>query len=163
VTVADETRVALFLADYANADATGKFNIIGGGWQVTGRLPTGMTAPMVVVALIEVPASHYGEQLAWSLSLHDEAGELVSLPGPSGEPQALRVQQLAKIERPNVVGVVLPENYLPSRIQLMLNFAAGLLLSPGPYRWQLEIDGNHRPEWDLSFVVAGPPPQPVIG
>jgi hypothetical protein len=163
VTVADDARVALFLADFANADAIAKFNIVGGGWQVTGRLPTGMTSPMVVVALIEVPSSHYGEQLAWGLSLHNEAGDLVSLPGPSGEAQAMRVQQLAKIEKPNIPGVIVPENFLPSRIQLMLSFPGGLLLTPGPYRWRLEIDGNQLPKWDLAFVVAGPPPQPVIG
>jgi hypothetical protein len=163
VSLADEARVSLMLADFANADATGKLNIIGGGWQVTARLSTGMTPPICVIARVEVPASHYGEQIAWSMSLLGEAGDVVSLPGPSGELQALRIQQLAKVEKPNVPGLFLPPNSLRSQVQVVLNFSGGLLLAPGAYSWLFEIDGNEEPHWNIEFVVLGPPAQPVIG
>ncbi|MGH9293719.1 MAG: DUF6941 family protein [Acidimicrobiales bacterium] len=163
MTVANDARVSLLLADFANADATGKLNVIGGKWQVTSLLPTGLTQPMSLVVLIALPANHHGEQFAWGVSLHDEAGEVVSLPGPNGEPQAMRIQQVSKLETPDVRGVVLPSAHLPCSLQLVMNFPTGLLLSPGAYLWKVEIDGNSNPLWQVEFFVAGPPPRPVLG
>lgn len=162
MTVADEADVTLLLADFANVDAGGKLNVIGGGWQAVGRLPTGMTPPFSVVIRVEFPSARSGEQFAYGLVLHDEHGGTISFPGPSGELQELRIQHLAKAEKPTVPQVALPD-HLPSRVQIVINFGGGLLLSPGGYRWQFEVDGNARPEWHLAFAVIGPPPPPVIG
>lgn len=80
-----------------------------------------------------------------------------------GQPGAIRVAQLAKIERPSLPGTYLPSD-VPSRIQMIMNFPNGLPLQPGRmYKWQLEIDSDSRPEWEASFFIIGPPPAPVMG
>jgi hypothetical protein len=165
VTLADDARIRILLADFANSDSVGKVNVIGAAWQVTARLPTGLTPALTLVVLVNLPPRYYGEQFAFGVSLYDEPGDIVRLPlpGPVGEAQALRIQQVAKAERPNVPGVVIPSNSLPSQTQFILSFPGGLLLTPGLYYWQVEIDGNTRPDWRAEFLVAGPPPAPVVG
>src|SRR6059058_1416369 len=130
MSVGEEARAALILADYANTDAAQKLNLLGGGWQVTGIMPSGLTAPQALVAGIEVPERYVGEEFPVSLALVDEAGEPVKAPGPSGTVEAIRIAQLVKAERPNVPGVLL-HGKVWSRVQVVLNFPGGLPLRPG--------------------------------
>lgn len=160
--VADSVRVAVVLADFANADSAGKANILGAAWSFTGLLPNGLTPAQALVVLIEVAPQHLGEQFAVSCTLVNEAGDPVMMPGPTGELQALRVQQLVHAETPRVPGVVLPSS-LPGRTQVILNLGIGLPIPPGLYRWVVEVDGNANPQWGTTFCVAAPPPSPVIG
>lgn len=164
MSIADDVSVALFIADYGVADASQKLNILGGAWQICGlNAATGLTPPQTVVTILEVPAKYRGEQFALSLTLLNEAGDPVEVPGPTGESQALRVQQLAKVDPPMAPGVHIPP-HVPSRVQTILNLANGLPLAPNNlYRWELEVDGNRKPHWRVSFFVVGPPPPPVIG
>lgn len=153
----------MLLADYAAVDAAQKINMLGLGWQVTGLQATGYSPGHTVVVLISVPSGYVGESFALSLSLRDSTNEIVQLPGPAGALQPFRLQQLAKVERPNVAGVHLPAD-LPGHIQLVLNLPQGLPLPAGRlYRWVLEIDGNTNPQWETGFFVAGPPPPTVLG
>jgi hypothetical protein len=162
MSVGDEARACLILADYANADAARKLNLLGGGWQVTGLMPTGLTGPQALVAMIEVPPRLAGTEFPVSLTLLDEGGNPVMVPTPTGGQDALRIAQMAKAETPNVPGVLL-QGKVWSRVQVILNFGNGLPLQPGQaYTWKLEIDGTHNPQWAASFLVAAPP-QPVLG
>jgi|ERR1019366_1309538 hypothetical protein len=162
MSVGEEARASLILADYANMDAAGKLNLLGGGWQVTALTQTGLTPAQALVASIEVPERYAGTEFPISLTLLDEAGDQVKIPGPSGNMEALRIAQLVKAERPNVPGVLL-HGKVWSRVQVILNFSGGLPLRPGQsYSWSLEINSYHHPQWGASFYVAAPP-QPVLG
>ncbi len=162
MSIGEEARAYVILADYANTDAAQKLNLLGGGWQVTGITPTSLTPPQALVAVIEVPERYIAEEFPISIALVDEAGEPVKVPTPSGTIEALRIAQLVKAERPNVQGVLL-HGKVWSRMQVIINFAGGLPLRPGmSYTWKLEIDGHHNDQWCASFYVAAPP-QPVMG
>ena len=160
--VGEKARACLILADFANADAASKLNLIGGGWQVTGLMPSGLTGPQALVAMIEVPPNLAGTEFPLSITLLDEGGAQVMMPTPTGGQEALRIAQLAKAEIPNVPGVLL-HGKVWSRVQVILNFSNGLPLQAGQsYTWSLEIDGTHDPQWAVSFFVAAPP-RPVVG
>lgn len=123
-----------------------------------------MTAPQSVVVMVDLPPHHYNEDFALAVALLDQSGEPVQVPGPTGEPQTLRISQLAKAEEPVFPGHSVPRALVPSHVQMVINFAGGLSLVPAQlYTWQVEIDGDAKPSWQASFFVAGPSPGPVIG
>ena len=160
-----DTRVTVLLADYASADAAGKINMIGAGYVLAGwDSGTNSTAPMHVAVIMDVAGRHAGEQFTFELELRDTSlSEVVSLPGPTGQSQALRVSQLALAERPMVPGLHLPQD-VPCRVQLTLGFPNGLPLVPGHhYSWQLKIDGQRRPNWSADFFVPDVPKGPIFG
>jgi hypothetical protein len=163
--IADEARVAVFLADYAAADAVNKINAIGLGWAVTGTDPsTGLTAPQTLVAMLDVPPDRYGEDFTLTLTLRDEAGAPVALPGPAGTPQPMRIAQIVRAEEPTFGPAMnVPRDVLWAHVQVVLNLGNGLPLQPGLYSWQLDIDGKEDPKWRASFYVPGPRPAPVFG
>jgi len=161
VTISEDARVSIIMADYANQDAVQKINILGAGWQITGVGQNGLTAEQAVLVIVEVPPRYRGEQFAASLSLLNEANEAVQLQGPDGQPQALRIAQLARVDPPMMPGVYIP-NHVPSRVQILTRFGNGLPLAPNHlYTWAFEIDGN--PKASVSFFVVPPPAGPVIG
>ncbi|MDQ3480322.1 MAG: hypothetical protein M3423_03165 [Actinomycetota bacterium] len=164
MSVFSECRLVVLLADYAVADAGGKLNILGAGFTISGIQPTGLIGPQYVAVMIDVPAKFVGQEFPLSLELKDETtGMTVTLPGPTGEPDALRIQQFVKAEPPHIAGVYLPSS-LWSRVQLVMGFPNGLPLQPGGiYHWRAEIEGQHRAGWSAHFHVAGPPPPTVVG
>lgn len=162
----DTARVAVVLADYAATDAINKVNILGAGWAVAGRdLASGAVPPQTLVVFIDVPPPFYGQDFTVSLQLMDQAGQVVQLPGPVGEPQALRVAQIVRAEEPvTPAGSNIPKGVLWSHSQIIFSLPNGLPLPPNQlYTWTIEIDGEHRDVWAVSFYVPGPPPPPVIG
>jgi hypothetical protein len=162
VSIAEDIRASVFIADYAAPDPTGKLNAIGLHWQVTALQVTGMTPAHAVVAALEAPPVHSSEEVAVSLTLQDESGQAAKIMGPTGAVQDLRVQQVAKFEKPNVPGVPLHDKVW-SRANVILTFVNGLPLQPNhAYTWVLEVDGNTRPDWRAAFYV-GAPPSPVFG
>ncbi len=161
--IAEVIRVNIFLADYALADQSGKVNVLGAHWLLTGLGAQGATPQQALVVLFEVPASHTGEQFALSMTLSNGAGQPVQVAGPTGEQQPLRAQQLVQAQRPQIPGVALPSN-LPGQGSVVMALLAGLPLAPGQlYTWRVEVDGNTHPQWEASFYVVGPPPPPVFG
>ncbi len=157
--IAEAATATIVLADYAAVDASNKVNLLGAGWTITQIIQTGATAPHAVVVFIDVPAKFYGQMVPVSLMLLDDAGRPVE---PPGNPP-IRIAQLAKVERPQLPGIYLPDD-LPARIQVVMAFPMGIPLERGrKYKWQLEIDSATKPDWETWFCVAGPPPQPVIG
>jgi hypothetical protein len=160
----DEARVTVLLADYIAADGSGKLTAVGAGFTLAGLQPDGTTAPMHVAVLVDVPASHVGQDFALGIGLVDEAtGESVVVPGQDGRPEAMRVAQVVQAQAPSVPGMVVPAG-APGRVQLVLGFPQGLPLPSGrSYRWAVELDGRTRPEWSTSFHVPSPTPGPVFG
>lgn len=163
--IADNARVSILIGDFAATDAAGKVNVLGAGWQFAGiDAQTGMSAPHTLLVMVDIPPAHYNDSFALAAYLVDETDTPVEVPGPAGDPQALRIQHLAKVEEPNLPGVVIRRKIVPAHIQMVVDFRGGLPLPPSHmYSWQVEIDGDARPTWRSSFYVVGPPPAPVIG
>lgn len=162
--IAEDAQVVVLLADYIGVDAAGKLNALGAGFTVVGHNGS-TTAPLHVAAIIDVPAKYVGEDFALSLQLQDEtSGRLVQVPGQSGVLEALRVQQVVRVERPQSAGSVHLPPTMFARVQTVVGFPAGLPLIAGNYyAWQVQIDGHSRPEWQSRFYVPGLPPAPVFG
>ena len=160
----DDARAIIFVADHLAIDAGGKITALGLGFGIAGVQPNGLIAPQHVGVMIDVPSKYAGQDFALTIELRDEStGHTVEVPGPSGKIEALRVQQLLKVQPVNVPGLYLPES-VPARVQTSLAFPMGLPLQPGKsYKWWLEIDAQHRAGWEAAFHVAGPPPPPVFG
>jgi hypothetical protein len=162
--VADDATVRLLVADYASADVGGKLNVIGGGIAVLGHVPTaGQTAPFALVVWITVPPRHYNAECAVEIVLEDASGNPISLPGPTGQAQVMRVGQAVRFEEPKLLPGV-ARHVLRSRTQYVLAFPTGLPLPVGQqYVWRVKIDHQTRDDWTEQFVVPGPVPGPVIG
>lgn len=164
MSLSKEAHALVLLADYIGVDAAGKINAIGACFALSGVQQTGLTAPQYVAAVVDVPGKYAGQELTLGLELRDEeTGSAVTLPGPSGQLEAVRIQQVAVVHRPSVPGLHIPESVF-CRLQSTVAFPNGLPLPSGrSYAWRLEIDGQHRDEWTARFHVPGPPPPPVFG
>ena len=164
--ILDDALVCVVVADHITVEQTNKIYALGLGVNYFGLGPNGVTPPLSVAALIELPAMHAGTQFSVSLELRDEtAGHVVSvLMPPSGRKEALRVQQVMSADPPAIPNLTLPHES-PSRAQMVLGFANGLQLTAGHfYRWRFELDGQHRKGWSASFGVVGlTPNMPVFG
>ena len=160
----DSARVIVLLADYVSVDAAGKLTAVGAAFTFTGLQPDGHTPPVHVAVLVDVPSAHVGQDFALGIGLVDETtGQSVRVPGQSGELEALRVAQVVAAQPPQVPGMVVPSN-APGRVQLVLGFPQGLPLEAGhSYRWEVELDGQTRPQWSAWFHVPAPAPGPVFG
>lgn len=154
----------MFIADHIGMDSGGKLNALGAGFMVSGMQPTGLTSPLSIAVFIDVPSKYIGQDFTLSLELRNEAtGSAVTVPGPSGTPEALRLSQIARVERPDARGVFLPPE-VPARVQVVTAFPNGLPLVLGAvYSWRVEIDSQFRKGWSTSFFVPGPPPAMVFG
>jgi hypothetical protein len=161
--MATEFRASLLMADYLAVDVVGKITAVGLSWTIAGLdVNTGMTPPMSVGIIIDVPPDRLGKQFPVGLDLRNSSGVVVQVPGVSGALDALRVQQLMKAERPQL-GVYLPET-VGGRVQSLIAFASGIPLASGQsYHWHLEVDHQHSKAWEAHFHIAGPPPGPVLG
>lgn len=162
--VSEVASVRILLADYAASDAASKLNVIGGGVTVLGFVPAmNQTAPFTVVVTVSVPPSHYNHECALELVLEDALGNPVSLPGPTGEAQIMRVGQLIKFEEPKTQTGI-PRGSLRSRHQWVLGFSIGLPLALGQrYIWRVKIDHETRDDWTEEFFLPGPNPGLVVG
>ncbi len=155
---------SVLVADFANADSSGKLNMIGGALQYISRVQmpgfgVGLP-PMTVVVIIDVPAEYGQTDFSLVLTLRDGAGKPVQVPAQApGESQAMRISQIANARR----GPEQPTGIL-GRVQLVMSLATGIPLQPGEaYYWELEINGHTDRNWRASFYVYPDPPQPIIG
>lgn len=164
--VAERSRVALFLADYANADASHKVNALGAGWGVAGTDVTrGVVAPQTVIVFIDSPPELYGDEFVFSLTLRDSTGTAVVVPGPTGNPEPLRVAQNLRVEEPATNPQLhIPRGTVWAHNQIVLNLAEGLRLPLGDlYTWTLDLDGTRSDRWGVSFYVPAAHHGPVFG
>jgi hypothetical protein len=164
VSVSDSARVTVLIADYVAVDGSGKLTAVGAGFMLTGLQPDGQTPPVHIAVLVEVPNNQVGQDFALGIGLFDDTnGQAVLVPGPNGEPEALRLAQVVQAQVPALQGMLVPQS-VPGRVQLVLAFPQGLPLEVGhSYRWAVEIDGQSKPEWSAWFHVPAPAPGPVFG
>jgi hypothetical protein len=166
-TVSEDARVSIHVADYIAVDGGGKLNAIGLSVNLLGlnsQTSPPLSPPMYVAVIVEVSRRLMGEEVAFSIELRDltaDASVQVPMP-PKGDLQTLRVQQMARVEAPNLPGVALPSD-APCRIQAVLGFQGLPLVADHAYEWRVSIDGQHRKSWAYRFMVVGPPPVPIIG
>lgn len=164
MSLVEEARVVVLVADYIAADASNKLNFIGAGFQLAGHdAQTGVIAPQHVAVIVDLPAKHHDTDVSLGVELRNrDTDQVVHVPGPM-ESQTMRIQQVVRPMRPSMPGVWLPDT-LPCRVQYLLQFPGGLPLPAGHgYYWRVELDGNHRKDWKSEFYVPGPPPGPVFG
>jgi hypothetical protein len=133
-------RAHIVLADFAEADASGKVHLLGGGWTVT---KAGAGAHAVIVFL-KVPAVHCGIPISVTLRLLSESGEVVEQPGLGG-PQRLEITGQVEMQEP-----LDWDQAVDLDAVFPVNFGA-LALQAGSYRWIAEIDGKEAATND--FIV----------
>lgn len=155
--------VRIFLADYAVADPGGKVTMVGGGIAIFGFNPaTGTTAPFTVIAVVTFDPKCIGDSPAIELSLENDQGQLVQLPG---QPGPLRVGTSEKLNPPpGLPGIVVPNDAVRPRTQIIMQFQNGLPLPPGNgFKWRVRVDHETRPEWTEFLYVPTASAGPVIG
>ena len=114
------------LCDYATV-ADGKLYISGGGWSVTNA----QVPASAVAAKFEVPWTQANQPIRIAFRLIDADGAPVLLSGPQG-PLPVGAEAVLEVSRP--LGVP------------PLSLAAGRRFS-----WVLEVDGETREDWTLTF------------
>jgi hypothetical protein len=142
-------RATLLLADHAVV-AEGKLYVNGGGWSVTSP-----GAPSAIAIKLDVPWDRTNQRLHLRLRLVGQDGEQVTVPGPEG-PAPVEIGADAEVGR--------PAGLAPgSDIDFPLAFQIGPLpLQPGQrYQWVLDIDGETREEWQLTFSTRPAPAGPA--
>ncbi|HEX5089708.1 MAG TPA: hypothetical protein VFV89_18015 [Nocardioides sp.] len=142
-------RATLLLADHAVV-AEGKLYINGGGWSVT----TG-GAPSAIAVKLDVPWDRTNQRLQLRLRLVGQDGEPVVVSGQEG-PQPVVIAAEAEVGRP-------PGLAHGADIDFPLAFQIGPLpLQPGQrYQWVLDIDGETREDWRLTFSTRPAPSTPT--
>lgn len=163
----DSARVQILLADYA-VGVGGKLTVVGGGISVIGLIPnTYQTGPFAVVAIVTFDPSFIGESPAVELLLEDHDGRPVVLPGavgPQGQPQYIRVGLANPLQRVALQNLHIPTEAARPSVQIVLNFNAGLVLTPGQrYTWRIKVDQDTREEWTAWMYVPQPAQPPVLG
>lgn len=164
MTIHGDALVRVLLSDFANTDAAGKLNLIGGGISMMGFGPEGLTVPFSVCVITNVPAKYAGEQYALSVELYDETRkQVVKAPGQTGQQEAMRVQQMVDVDHIQLgPGVRMPNDAQSQNIMIM-NFPSGMPLLPGTYDWRAQIEGQTRAGWFARFHVLEPAPGPIFG
>jgi hypothetical protein len=131
----------MLLCDYAE-EVGGKLYVMGGGWSHL-RTPN-QPSNMALAIQISVPWNQANEP-------HDLTIRLVT-----GDGHPVQNEQGENIELTGKVEVGRPPGLRPGS-QLAVPLAArfnGLILEPGTYRWELEVDGA--PLEDTTFDVIQP-------
>lgn len=161
--VADEAELSIFMADFANVDAAGKLNLIGGSVAVLGFDPQqGVTSRFSVAVSVHLPYELLPADFTFEIALVD-GRDLVNLPGPSG-PQPLRISQNVAVERPSSGLSSSVREHLGGNQISVLDFSNGLPLRVGgTYGWRVGLDGGMEKQWVYPFAVSGPPDLPVAG
>ncbi len=131
----------MMLADAAQ-EVGGKLYILGGGWSVTGPMPT----PMAIALKIEVPWDRTNERHELLIELLDEDGNPVTVPGPDDEPVPLQVTGEFEVGRP--AGI---KRGTPIDSALAVTFGPLPLEGGRRYQWRLSIDGETDEDWTLGF------------
>ena len=127
------TQATIILADFAEADSSGKVHILGAGWSVTGPAPS----PQAVAVFLKIPAERAGQPIPITLRLLDQSRNLVEVPGISG-PQPLEI--MGQIEARS------PDTQWDPTHPLITTFVINILPMPlapgGVYTWSCEVDGK---------------------
>lgn len=139
-------KAILLLADAAQV-SEGKLNVLGGGWSVTGPVPT----PSALAVKIEVPWTQTGSRHRFELQLFTADGTPVMVDGPDGQPKPMRIDGEFEASRPTG----LPPG-IPIEVPLAVNIAPLPLAAQSRFTWRLTIDGETDEDWQASFSTRGP-------
>ncbi len=152
--IAADADLSIWVADFASLDAVGKLNMLGGGVVLIGfDALQGVTTRFTVLGRVRVPAKYTPVDVPIELTLLDELGDVVTVGAPA--PQPIRVAQVAKLEKPNVVGMPTLPAELPAQHFIALDIQ-GLPLQPGRvYSWSLRVDGDEDHAKRYEFFVPG--------
>lgn len=164
MTVFRDAQVTILLADYAGQDAGGKLNVIGGNIRFLGQIAEGVSTPFCLVVQVDVPARHAGQEYALTVEIHDvTTGRPVSLPGPSGQLEPLRAQQVVTVEPLQLApGLHRPTDAFVST-NMVMQFSNGLPLQAGhSFEAKVQIDGQTR-NWFYRFHTLRQQPGVVFG
>jgi hypothetical protein len=133
-------KVTMMLADSAQA-VGGKLYILGGGWSITGPLPS----PSAIAALVSVPWNETNRKHRVKVELLDEDYRPVTVPTPEG-PQPMLISGEFEVGRP-------PGIMAGSSIEVPFAFNIGAIpLAPGRrYVWKLTIDDKGDDNWQVVF------------
>lgn len=125
-------KVAIYLADYAQADDKGKINTIGLGWTTIGTpLP-----PFAVVVIIDLDWTESNVPHEVKCQLLTEDGSPVETTGPVGQQP---VEFGARVETGRPPGAI---HGTSQRMPLAVNLGGGIPLAPGRYEWRVTITGQ---------------------
>jgi Family of unknown function (DUF6941) len=141
-------RVTLLLADAAQPAGSAKVSALGLGWSATSS----PTTPMALVVLIDLDQDEYGrhEFRVWLSPRGEDAA--VKVKGADGD-AALEFGGAFEVQAPDEV-----VEDVPARVNLALNVAPSLPVSPGRvYEWRAEIDGVRNEAWSVPFYVRPEP------
>jgi hypothetical protein len=163
MTVSDDAKVQILLADYASLDASNKLNVIGGEVSFVGLLENGVSTPFTVVVSVSVPSRYVNSSYALTVELHDITfGQVVSVPGPDGEPQALRAQQVVNVAPLQLPpGLAVPTDAMHNHTMVMT--FGGIPLAAGhSFEFRAQVDGQSQ-DWYRRFHVPSSAPGVVFG
>ena len=136
----------MLLADHAVA-VENKLYITGGGWSFTGPGPS----TMAIALKIGVPWDQTNVSHTIVLALMTEDGQPVMVPGPAGEME-LRIEGEFEVGRPP--GLVQGQEIDVSSAYNLQSVP----LPPGQrLRFELSIDGQSDPAWQLPFATRPAP------
>lgn len=128
-----------FVADAANADATGKLNVLGIFGQIRPSAFPYLHPSMFVIFNLTASASEFGRKRDFEISLMDPDGHA-----------------LQQIKASSVVPK--PESGGKATIQIVLQMVNTPFPKPGPYSIDLMV-GDDRKAWIPLDVVATPKPK----
>ena len=157
-------RVIVLLADKGTANPPqSTLNLLNAGWKQTMLRPSPMpipggqlvTGPHVVAIFFEAEPQYCNRPIELVISLVDDDGQPVQLPGPAG-PQVMRIAQQVTILSPGGVPFG-----TPGAGNTMIDIFPGLPVEPGGYRWDVTLAGEEGPDWFASFRVLAPPANPL--
>lgn len=154
--------VDITLADFINVDASGKYNVIGGGVTALGfDIESGASTPFAVMVAITLPHHAYEKEFAFELLLRDEKNQIVELPGPAGS-QKMRIAQNMTAKRPTGGGAL--ATAVPPVMRFVINLSNGIPLRVGSsYSWEVRIDGDTKKDWSSYFIIPDGQPGVVFG
>jgi hypothetical protein len=142
-------KVTMLLADFAQV-VGGKLYIMGGGWSVTGPMPS----PSAIAVKIEVPWNETNRPHEFKIELMDSDYKPVLVPTPAGN-APLIIGGKFEVGRP--VGAIAGA---PIDAPIAVNIGPIPLPPASRFVWKLGIDGKSDDNWTLGFSTrgAGQPP-----
>jgi hypothetical protein len=146
-------RALLLLADSAQV-SEGKLYILGGGWSVTGPLPT----PSAVAIKIDVPWDGANVVHRFELQLLTADGPPVKLPTVGGLEEEIKVEGDFEVGRPPGL-----RPGTPIDVPLAVNIGPMPLPPDSRYVWKLSIDGDTNELWQVAFSTRPMPPGVQMG
>lgn len=130
--------VTMLLADHAVV-AEGKLYVNGGGWSVVDA-----SVPAYSIALLVlVPWDRAGRPMVLNLRLIDEDGRSLT-DAATGRPA--QISATLGVERPPMQPAGVPLD-----VPLVVGIPAMTLAPRTRYTWLLDIDGETRDDWRVSF------------